>query len=42
MKYIDLLGRMITKQQFVQEISLENLNQGVYFAHLKINNSLDK
>jgi hypothetical protein len=30
---------MITKQQFVQEISLENLNQGVYFAHLKINNS---
>jgi hypothetical protein len=35
---------MITKQQFVQEISLENLNQGVYFAHLKINNPklLDK
>jgi hypothetical protein len=35
----DLSGRMITKQQFVQEISLENLNQGVYIAHLKINNS---
>jgi hypothetical protein len=32
----DLLGRMVTKQQYVKELSLENLIQGRYIAHLKI------
>ncbi|MDP5000983.1 MAG: T9SS type A sorting domain-containing protein [Flavobacterium sp.] len=35
----DLFGRIITKQYFVDEISLENLNRGSYFAHIKINNT---
>tara|TARA_R110000868_G_scaffold411434_1_gene703912 strand:- start:674 stop:1804 length:1131 start_codon:yes stop_codon:yes gene_type:complete len=35
----DLLGRIVTKQQNIKELSLENLNQGLYIAHLKINNS---
>ncbi|WP_445719912.1 T9SS type A sorting domain-containing protein [Flavobacterium sp.] len=35
----DLFGRIITKQYFVDEISLENLSRGSYFAHIKINNT---
>ncbi len=35
----DLLGRIVAKQQLVEELSLENLNQGLYIAHFKINNS---
>ena len=35
----DLFGRIVTKQQFVEELSLENLNQGLYIAQLKNNNS---
>lgn len=35
----DLLGRMVTQQQFVEELSLENLYKGIYIAHIKINNS---
>ncbi|MFT6689253.1 MAG: hypothetical protein ACJAX7_002285 [Saprospiraceae bacterium] len=35
----DLFGRIITKQEFVEELSLESLSTGVYIAHLKINNS---
>ncbi|WP_445712823.1 T9SS type A sorting domain-containing protein [Flavobacterium sp.] len=35
----DLFGRIITKQYFVDEISLKNLNRGSYLAHIKINNT---
>ena len=35
----DLFGRIVTKQQFVEELSLEQLNRGLYIAHIKINNS---
>ncbi|MFT6064537.1 MAG: hypothetical protein ACJAYY_000401 [Paraglaciecola sp.] len=35
----DLSGRRIIKQNFVEELSLENLNKGLYVAHFKINNS---
>lgn len=35
----DLSGRRIIKQHFVEELSLENLNKGLYIAHLKINDS---
>ena len=36
----DLLGSIVTKQQYVKKISIENLNPGHYIAHIKINNSI--
>jgi hypothetical protein len=36
----DQSGRIITKQQYVDEILLENLSQGNYFAHIKIDNNI--
>ena len=35
----DLSVRRIIKQNFVKELSLENLNKRLYIAHFKINNS---
>jgi hypothetical protein len=35
----DLSGRRITKQHFVEELSLEHLNKGFYIAHIKVKNS---
>jgi hypothetical protein len=35
----DLSGRLVAKKQFVEELSLEYLNKGLYIAHLKIDNS---
>jgi len=37
---LDQSGRIITKQQYVDEILLENLSQGNYFAHIKIDNNI--
>jgi hypothetical protein len=34
----DLFGRIVTKQ-FVEELSLDSLNDGVYIARIKVNNS---
>ena len=36
----DLLGSIVTKQQYVKKITIENLNPGHYIAHIKINNSI--
>ena len=36
----DLLGRILSKQQYVKKLSLENLKPGHYIAHIKINNSI--
>lgn len=36
----DVNGRIVAKQHSVQELSLENLNKGQYFAQIKVNNSL--
>ena len=36
----DVNGKSVAKQQFVEEISLENLNKGFYIAHFKIGNSI--
>jgi hypothetical protein len=35
----DLFGRIVTKQEFVEELSLDSLNDGVYIARIKVNNS---
>jgi bifunctional DNase/RNase len=35
----DLFGRIVTKQGFVEELSLDSLNDGVYIARIKVNNS---
>jgi hypothetical protein len=35
----DVSGRKIIEQHFVEELSLEGLNKGLYIAHIKINNS---
>jgi len=35
----NLLGIIETEQQYVRQLSLENLKQGIYIAHIKINNS---
>jgi hypothetical protein len=35
----DVSGRNIAKHYLVNKVSLENLQQGVYIAHLKINNA---
>jgi hypothetical protein len=35
----DFLGRSVAKQQFVKELSLENLDKGLYIAHIEIDNS---
>jgi hypothetical protein len=34
----DLSGKIIIKQHFVEEVSLENLDKGLYIAHININN----
>ena len=36
----DLFGRIVAKQQYVKELSLENLSKGFYVAHLKIDNAM--
>ncbi|MCW2118937.1 T9SS type A sorting domain-containing protein [Flavobacterium sp. 7A] len=36
----DALGKLITKQQSVNNLSLENLDNGIYFAHIKTNNTI--
>ncbi|TXE15871.1 T9SS type A sorting domain-containing protein [Psychroserpens burtonensis] len=35
----DVSGRKIIEQHFVEELSLESLNKGLYIAHIKVNNS---
>ncbi len=35
----DMSGRIITRQYFVEELSLNNLQSGVYMAHIKIGDS---